>query len=102
MKGCNTMKAKYIHDCELCTFLGTITYPAALSDKTAPLRNADLYHCFDSLGGTVIARFSSKGSNYASCPASIVRHSYVGAREYSTSMPALITAYIFAKAKGLA
>jgi len=96
------MKAKYIHDCELCTFLGTITYPAPLSDKTAPLRNADLYHCFDSLGGTVIARFSSKGSNYASAPVSIVKEHYIGMREYATSTPALISAYIFAKAKGLA
>src|SRR5258708_26045529 len=98
MKGCNTMKAKYIHDCELCTFLGTITYLAALSDKTAPLRNADLYHCFDSLGRTVIARFSYKGSTYASCPPSIARHSYAVALEYSTGMPALITSYIFAQA----
>jgi len=96
-------KPKYKHDCEDCVWLGTTTYPAPLSDGTAPMRNADLYCCKgDALGTTIIARYSSVGSEYSSMPASLIKtHMHTWIEESSTGMPALISAYVYAKAKGL-
>jgi hypothetical protein len=64
------MKPRYKHDCDSCTWLGTITYPAPLSDDSAPMRNADLYCCVKCIGGpSLIARYSSDGPDYASLSA---------------------------------
>lgn len=98
-------KPRYTHDCDKCTFLGSVTYPGPLADGTTPLRNADLYYCTNSIeGGTVIARESSEGSEYASVPTKILEDHYLKMSKvghFSTSAPALIAAYFFAKAKGL-
>lgn len=75
--------------------------PSPLSDGTAPLRRADLYFCQQCYGGACLARFSSRGSNYASCLASIIKTQYLPMDRFSTEAPALIAAYNFAKAKGL-
>lgn len=44
---------RFRHDCTCCTFLGQDT-------------EADLYFCTTGFSPTVIARFSSKGSDYVS------------------------------------
>lgn len=96
-------KPKYQHDCEACTYLGTIIYPSPLADGTAPFSNADLYYCGrrkDIMEGTLVARHSSDGPDYSSVPVSIVG-SLLGNKEMATRTPALIAAYYFAKAKGL-
>jgi hypothetical protein len=47
-------KSLYHHDCDRCTFLGVF-------------EQCDLYHCHQGgLGPTVIARYSSQPSDYAS------------------------------------
>lgn len=110
MKGVG--KPRYKHDCDKCVWLGSICYPAPLLDDTCPMRYADLYVCMTSIGGpSIIARNSSFGPGYSSMPASIIRDYFikpltcvpaVGVKlAMSTCEPALITAYIFAKAKGL-
>ena len=99
------MKPKYKHDCDRCQWLGSITYPAPLLTGEAPLRNADLYYCANAesfMGGTLIARHSSQGSNYSSMPVKLL----VGmlnekSDDFSTSSPALMSAYYFAKAMKL-
>ena len=100
------MKPKYKHDCDGCIWLGSITYPGPLTTGEAPLRNADLYFCKEAeafMGGTVIARHSSEGSNYSSFPVDLIVRDFINKKshEYSTSLPALITAYHFARAKKL-
>jgi len=102
------MKPHFEHDCNECEYLGSTTFPAPHydrdNDKSWTVQTqADLYCCGerDILGPTVIARFSSEGSDYSSCPASILRASYLKMSEFSTSSPALIAAYYFACAKGL-
>lgn len=99
------MKPHYQHDCDQCVWLGSITFPAPLSTGQAPLTNADLYYCERCDGGTVIARFSSKGSNYASCPVNIIEQSYLPRlavhNQMSTACPALIVGYLFGIAKKL-
>lgn len=49
----------FTHDCDRCTFLGTATDPEGGCE-------ADLYHCLDIIGPTVIARWSNEGSDYSS------------------------------------
>ena len=104
----NVGKPKYKHDCERCVWLGTITYPAPLSNETTRMTNADLYCCKESIGGpSIIARFSSDGAAYASLAASIIEQYYMPKLgnntmgQMSTCGPALISAYVYAKAKGL-
>lgn len=104
------MKPRYQHDCSRCQYLGTIHYPApqyteAKGDYTV-MRWADLYYCGNcesDCGGTVIARFSSRGSNYASCPISIIHRSIAANKidGWSTSGPALATAVLFAEVQKL-
>ena len=103
-------KPKYKHDCDDCVWLGTTTYPAPLLNGTAPMRNADLYYCKQSgnfamgnaLDATIIARYSSEGCEYSSMPASMMKtHMQEFLGQLSTGMPALISAYVYAKAKGL-
>jgi len=82
-------------------------------------KRADLYYCARADGGSVIARFSSRGSDYASSPVNLLMESLTDTVGYarerkdgnlnlvshtrgmSTSEPALLTALVFAKAKGL-
>lgn len=52
-------RPKYVHDCDLCTFLGRATCPTTGEE-------ADLYHCVDVVGPTVIARLSDHGGDYRS------------------------------------
>jgi len=99
-----TLKPRYKHDCDDCVLVGAITYPAPLSTGTAPMRNADLYYCANSDaadGGSVLARFSSRGSDYASVSLKILKHHYIKEDHCSTNGPALIAAWIFTKAKSL-
>jgi hypothetical protein len=49
----------FTHDCDRCTFLGTETDPEGGC-------LADLYHCLDIIGPTVIARWSNEGRDYTS------------------------------------
>ena len=96
---------KFQHNCEVCEYLGTITYPAPHrkdgKDYTEQ-KSADLYCCAgEIMGASIIARHGSNGSDYASCPASIIRTNYLKMNEFSTCGPALIAGYYFACAKGL-
>jgi hypothetical protein len=51
---------RYKHDCDACKFIGNhLQY--------------DVYHCSGILGGSVIARFGNKGSEYASAPLEIAK-----------------------------
>lgn len=108
------MKPRYKHDCDSCQFLATIYYPAPhynsdAADGKASVyhvhKHADLYFCKCD-GGTVIARFSSKGSDYASRPM-FIRAEDGSARDsngvcgWSTAGPALATAALYAKVMGL-
>lgn len=92
------------HDCKRCIYLGSIDFPSArvsdMAEWTVQVKAA-LYICEDVLGPTLIARFSSEGSDYASCPASIVKDQYLTMEEYCSSSVALIAAYYFARAKRL-
>lgn len=54
----STPAPAYRHDCEKCVFLGS-------SDGN------DLYFCPSALGGSVLARYSSKPHEYASSDAGI-------------------------------
>lgn len=100
-------KPRFQHDCDACQFLGHVYYPGPLITGESPLRHADLYFCKQAdaaMGSTVIARFSSKGSDYASTPVRILEGHYLKSAaqgHLSTSGPALIAAYYFAKAKRL-
>lgn len=61
----------YEHDCEDCEFLGFVsgTHPR----NTNPVQVVyDLYYCKNCDGGTVIARYGSKGPQYSSCPISML------------------------------
>ena len=50
---------RFNHDCQGCEFLGE-------------WREYDLYFCKKCENGTVIARYGSEGSNYASCALDIL------------------------------
>lgn len=103
------MKPRYKHDCSSCEYLGSIDYPAP--HYTEPkghyflLKHADLYYCSRCDGGTVIARFSSEPSYYASSPIQYVENGnsrdVQGERGWSTSGPALATALLFARVRKL-
>lgn len=55
----------YEHDCENCVFLGQTIGGGRISD---------LYFCpTEPFEGSVIARFSSEGSDYESCPWHLAR-----------------------------
>jgi len=93
------------HDCDKCHYLGTIRYPEPLSTGKQVFTNADLYFCANSYDDSLIARFSSEGSDYASCMHSLVEQGLTpdssGRKGWSTAGPALATALLFAKVKGL-
>ena len=95
------------HDCPRCDYLGSTTFPARYmkpngSEYTKP-QQADLYCCGseNSLEGkSIIARFSSIGSDYASSPAAIIKKHYFN-DEIATATAALIAGYWFAVSKYL-
>lgn len=59
------MKPLFTHDCERCRFLGSV-----ISPETSEV--SDLYVCEGgTLGQTVVARWSSLGPDYSSCPVGI-------------------------------
>lgn len=65
------MKPTHTHDCKHCKLLGTI------NSVDNPGHVADLYHCrnpFPNIRGegSVIARYSSDGPDYASSPTALV------------------------------
>jgi hypothetical protein len=64
---------------------------------------ADLYCCGKGFQTSIIARFSSKGSDYASMPANLFVQHYIDKtpEDFSTAAPFLMAAYYFAKAKGV-
>jgi hypothetical protein len=88
---------KYTHDCDACTFLGPYTYDAPMVEGTEEI-TADLWYCSTAAGGpTLIARFSSDGPDYGSCPINIVERDYIPRAErgekQSTAGPAIVEAY---------
>ena len=88
---------KYQHDCEACVYLGEYGYHAPMVEGTE-WKEVELYHCKQAgscMGGSIIARYGSKGSNYASCPVSLIRRDYLtrAAGEMSTYCPAIIEGY---------
>lgn len=101
------LRARYEHDCSRCALVGTVLFPAPhrLEGRswTEPCA-ADLYCCGSEgdgeMGPSILARTSSKPSDYASAPASIIRDNYMKA-EQSTMGPALVAGYWFAVAAGL-
>lgn len=84
------MKPTYTHDCDSCQFLGTVNVQE---------RVTDLYYCGKE--PTLIARYSSEGSDYASglCfgQNSLVR--LVRGEEMLGNVE-LMVAYVIAKANG--
>lgn len=91
------MFPKYQHTCKSCLFLGTYEYEGPLSDGTTQHFIDDLYICpGDSLGPTILARHSSKGSDYSSMPRSILERIRAeieaGAHLVSTTMPGMLEA----------
>lgn len=56
---------RFQHDCDSCEYLGQ-------SDERAK-RDYDLWYCARCDGGSLIARRSSEGSDYASSPIDILR-----------------------------
>jgi hypothetical protein len=95
------------HDCQKCDYLGSITFPARYINKegneyTKP-QKADPYCCGSEKsleGKSIIARFSSEGSSYASSPTQIIRSHYFS-NSLATATPALIAGYWFSVSKGL-
>lgn len=58
------MTPYFKHDCECCTFLGTVDVPATMNQED---KNLDLYFCGQGgFGSTVIARFGSEDPDYMS------------------------------------
>lgn len=101
---------RYTHDCDHCKYLGSITFPAPHRETMVSGEEkrwtetfaADLYVCVgqpraDKSDGTIIARWASEGSHYASSDASTIREHYMRS-ELSTMGPALIAGYWFAVA----
>ena len=66
------VKPRWEHDCQRCQFLGRYDFAGPLSDDTTEACQADLYYCEGSLGGSLIGRMSSRDSDYASTPLSLV------------------------------
>lgn len=63
------MKPLFLHDCERCKFLGSVTD----RDSYVPGKWIDLYVCMKgTLGPTLIGRYGHDGFEYASCPAVMV------------------------------
>ena len=59
--------AKFHHDCDACTFLGTWTGSQTHFDgKTGAEGTWDLYYCGTHTRGTVLCRFGNEGSEYCS------------------------------------
>ncbi len=65
---------KFKHDCDTCRFLGTVEGPhPRMAVKNPPHVAADLWYCERAeLGGSVIARYSDEGSDYSSCPITLL------------------------------
>ncbi len=57
------LEKRHTHDCDACVYYGSTLLNVE--------KHADWYFCPKSDSGSVIKRFSSKGSNYASAPISI-------------------------------
>lgn len=88
------------HDCERCVFLGKHTYHAPhcteKHEEYTILTTVDLYYCpgcENDMGGSLIARFQSEGSEYASMPASLLlRERKRMTAQPSTHGPAMLEA----------
>lgn len=90
------MKPRYVHDCDVCKFLGQFDYDGPLSDGTTERCAADLYYCHSNgfLGGSVLARHSDEPSDYSSMPLDVMRsHVADMRRRPATHTPALLEAY---------
>lgn len=85
---------RYKHDCKCCHYLGTINYPAPLSEGHEQ-RTADLYICKQ----TLVARFSSESHDYASADVADIPRYMRRGNDQSTAGPSLIAAYWFAIGK---
>jgi hypothetical protein len=63
------IKPQYAHNCDSCEFLGQYA-------------GHDLYYCGKADSGSVIARYSSEGSEYISYPVFIIRQAAEGLRYF--------------------
>lgn len=63
-------KPLHTHDCDACVFLGNYHGRVYLGDSAVPEKNAyDLYYCPREISGcSLVARYGSKGPEYASAP----------------------------------
>lgn len=90
---------QYQHDCDACQFLGRYAQKVVYVNGDQELMSFDLYFCkgaaASSLGGTIIARHASKGSEYSSMPRDVFKSlmDRVGEGLHSTFYPALKEAF---------
>ena len=87
-------KPAHKHDCNKCTFLGTILVKH-VDETTEKGVEVDMYHCDGSIP-TVIARYSSDGSDYSS--GILIAEEALKRGDYAYP---LVVAYCAAKARGL-
>ena len=88
------MKPAYKHDCDKCTFLGTILVKD-IDETGKEGGEVDLYHCDGNIP-TVIARYSSDGPDYSS--GILIAEHALKRGEYGYP---LVIAYCAAVARGL-
>lgn len=108
-------KPLYTHDCANCVFLGRYTYDAPHAtgvgenrrEWTEP-KTVDCYYCHSqsSMGGTMLARFSSNGPDYSSCTADILDQNIEKMlakpiHQLGTFTPGYIAAFLRAEKQGI-
>lgn len=71
-RSCAVAEPTYTHDCDVCEFLGSVEGPDPYRDD-CPRTRWDLYYCPSSSRGTILARDGNEGSEYLSCPLSILQ-----------------------------
>jgi hypothetical protein len=83
-----SMKPKHTHDCERCQYLGTVFDSGGMLDG---------YYCNDGfLGGSVVLRQSSEGSDYWSIPLSMLKPDEVAGQLGNADSKGYVGKYIVA------
>lgn len=83
---------RYIHDCDDCIGLGKFSLGN---------RRFDLYFCPRCDGGSVLARYGDRGSDYASSPLDILDRLLEEPSQHSAGSNALLEAYRRVRELGL-